>query len=157
SFEVVHTPGHSPGSVSFVLDGLHWAFTGDSVQVCGSAGVPLYVDPVAYSASQHKLLDDVKPVRLHMGHRFKTLDGGQFDSVIEGDQVQQALRDSLAAHERLASAARTVTGNDLNNPRAADLKPAAQAMGFDPEQPTTWPPPFFLTLHGHLARAAATA
>ncbi|TME36730.1 MAG: MBL fold metallo-hydrolase, partial [Chloroflexi bacterium] len=52
TIEVIHTPGHSPGSVSFVLSGLDWAFTGDSVQVCGSPGVPLYVDPVAYAASQ---------------------------------------------------------------------------------------------------------
>ncbi|MCA1646298.1 MAG: MBL fold metallo-hydrolase [Chloroflexi bacterium] len=54
SIEVVHTPGHSPGSVSFVLSGLDWAFSGDSVQVCGSgpAGFPLYVDPIAYGATQ---------------------------------------------------------------------------------------------------------
>src|SRR5438128_438413 len=34
SVEVVHTPGHSPGSATFVLSGLDWAFTGDGVQVC---------------------------------------------------------------------------------------------------------------------------
>src|SRR5918911_548626 len=45
--EAVHTPGHSPGSVTFLLDGLDWAFTGDSVQVAGgqAGGFPLYVDP----------------------------------------------------------------------------------------------------------------
>src|SRR5918911_1998631 len=59
AIEVVHTPGHSPGSVSFVLDGLDWAFTGDSVQVCGSAGIPLYVEPETYAASQKRLLDEV--------------------------------------------------------------------------------------------------
>src|SRR5690242_3507626 len=53
--EVVHTPGHSPGSVSFVLAGLDWAFTGDSVQVCGSSGMPLYAEPTTYAASQKKL------------------------------------------------------------------------------------------------------
>ena len=28
----VHTPGHSAGAVTFVLDSPNWAFTGDSVQ-----------------------------------------------------------------------------------------------------------------------------
>jgi len=84
SIEVVHTPGHSPGSVSFVLSGLDWAFTGDSVQVCGSVGVPLYAEPVTYAASQKLLLEDVRPTRLHMGHRFRALDGSMFDSVIDG-------------------------------------------------------------------------
>ncbi len=76
SVEVVHTPGHSPGSASFVISGVDWAFTGDGVQVCGggAAGFPLYVDPVAYGATQKRLLEDVRPKQLHMGHRFRALD-----------------------------------------------------------------------------------
>lgn len=35
SITVVHTPGHSDGSVAYVLDGPDWAFVGDAVQVCG--------------------------------------------------------------------------------------------------------------------------
>ena len=152
--EVVHTPGHSPGSVSFVLDGLDWAFTGDSVQVCGSSGIPLYVDPVAYGASQKRLLEEVKPTRLHMGHRFKSLDGTNFESVIDGPTVERALQESVAMHERMASAARAVTAFDASAPKAATLAPAVAALGFNPEDPKTWPPPAFITLHGHLAKGA---
>ena len=37
--------------------------------VCGGgpAGFPLYVDPVAYGATQKRLLEDVRPKRLHLG------------------------------------------------------------------------------------------
>lgn len=157
TIEVVHTPGHSPGSVSFVISGLDWAFTGDSVQVCGSAGVPLYAEPVSYAASQKKLLEDVRPKRMHMGHRFRSLDGSAYESVIEGPTVEQALRDSIAMHERIVEAARAVTDANVAEPKAAALAPAAAALGYPAEDPSAWPAPLFITLHGHLARAAATA
>ncbi|HEV7663807.1 MAG TPA: MBL fold metallo-hydrolase, partial [Chloroflexota bacterium] len=157
SIEVVHTPGHSPGSASFILDGLNWAFTGDGVQIGGSGGIPLYVDPVAYGASQKRLLEDVRPSRLFMGHRFRNLDGSVNDSVIDGPlQVERALRDSLAVHDKMVAAAAAVTGHDLDNPRAPALAPAARALGLG-DDPSTWPAPFFTTLHGHLARAATRA
>lgn len=153
--EVVHTPGHSPGSVTFVLDGLNWAFSGDSVQVCGSAGIPLYVDPAAYSASQKRLRDDVSPTRLHMGHRFKSLDGTNFESVIDGQTVERALRESIEMHERMAAAASSVTDVNLSKPRAAALKPAIEVLGLNPADPAAWPAPAFITLHGHLAQRSA--
>ena len=151
--DVVHTPGHSPGSVTFLLN--DWAFSGDSVQICGSAGIPLYADAATYGASQKRLLEEVRPKRLHMGHRFRGLDGTPGDSVLEGPAVENALRDSLAMHERLAEAARAVTALDPDNPKALALAPAAAALGLS-EDPASWPPPFFITMHGHLARAAAS-
>jgi glyoxylase-like metal-dependent hydrolase (beta-lactamase superfamily II) len=158
SIEVVHTPGHSPGSVSFVISGLDWAFTGDSVQICGTAGIPLYVEPSSYAASQKMLLEDVRPTRLHMGHRFRRPDGRPLDSVQIGPEaVERALRDSIAMHERMAEAARRVSSHDPANPRAAALAPAAEALGLPTGDPSAWPAPFFLSLHGHLARATSTA
>jgi glyoxylase-like metal-dependent hydrolase (beta-lactamase superfamily II) len=156
SIDVVHTPGHSPGSVSFVLSGLDWAFTGDSVQVCGSSGIPLYAEPSTYAASQNLLLDGVRPKRLHMGHRFRALDGSSFDSVIEGPTVERAISHSISMHERIVAAARTVGAVDPAHPKAADLAPAAAFLGLG-DDPAAWPSPFFITLHGHLARAAAAA
>src|SRR5258708_39801791 len=135
-----------------------WGLTGDGVQVWGggAAGFPLYIDPVAYGATQKRLLEDVRPKRLHMGHRFRALDGSVLESVLDGPQVEQALKDSLAMHERVVAAARSVVNIDLAQPKAAALEPAAHALGVTGE-PATWPPSFFTTLHGHLARAAATA
>jgi hydroxyacylglutathione hydrolase len=157
TIEVVHTPGHSPGSATYILDGLNWAFTGDGIQIGGSAGIPLYVDPESYGATQKRLMEDVRPSRLHMGHRFRGADGTPNDSVVDGPaRVQQVLRDSLAIHERMAAAAATVTDVNLSQPRAEALRPAAAALGLG-EDPATWPAPFFTTLHGHLARAASRA
>jgi glyoxylase-like metal-dependent hydrolase (beta-lactamase superfamily II) len=155
TLEAIHTPGHSPGSVSFVIDGLDWAFTGDGVQIGGSAGIPLYVDPVAYGATQKRLLEEVRPKRMHMGHRFRALDGSQLESVVDGPLVERALRDSLAVHERMLAAASTITTLDVANPHALALVPAARALGLQVDDPKAWPAPFFTTLHGHLARAAA--
>jgi glyoxylase-like metal-dependent hydrolase (beta-lactamase superfamily II) len=156
TFEVVHTPGHSPGSVTFVLDGLDWAFTGDSVQVAGgqAGGFPLYVDPVAYRASQEKLLEEVRPKRLYMGHRFRTLEDVVLESPVEGALVETALRDGLTLDERATAAMRGVVNLDLNAPRALELAPAAQALGFPPQQPIAWPGSLFITLHGYAARAS---
>jgi hydroxyacylglutathione hydrolase len=159
TLEAVHTPGHSPGSVSFVLSGLDWAFTGDGVQVCGGgpAGFPLYVDPVGYGASQKHLLEDVRPKRLHMGHHFRGRDGKVLDSVLDGPLVESALRDSITMHERVAAAARHVSDLDVANPRASALAPAAEALGLPATGPSAWPAAFFTTLHGHLARTPARA
>jgi hydroxyacylglutathione hydrolase len=158
SVEVVHTPGHSPGSATFVLNGLDWAFTGDGVQVCGggAAGFPLYVDPIAYGRTQKSLLEDVRPKRLHLGHRFRALDGTLLESVLDGPRVEKALRDSLTMHAQVVAAARTVVTLDVAQPKAAALRPAAEALGVTGD-PATWPASFFTTLHGHLARTAATA
>jgi glyoxylase-like metal-dependent hydrolase (beta-lactamase superfamily II) len=156
TFEVVHTPGHSPGSSTFVLDGLNWAFSGDSVQVSGSGGIPLYVDPDAYASSQKRLLEDVRPTRLHLGHHFRRLDGTPLDNVLDGPAVVDALRESLAVHQRMAGAASTVVDLDLEHPRAEALVSAAQTLGLSSD-PASWPPSIFATLHGHLARATASA
>jgi glyoxylase-like metal-dependent hydrolase (beta-lactamase superfamily II) len=153
SFEVVHTPGHSPGSSTFVLSGLNWAFSGDSVQVSGSGGVPLFVDPDAYLASQKRLLEEVRPSRLHMGHHFRRLDGTPLQNVLDGPAVEDALRESMAVHQRMASAADAVVDLDLAHPKVEALAPAAAALGLSAD-PATWPPSIFATLHGYLARAA---
>ena len=156
TLEAVHTPGHSDGSVSFFLPGLDWLFTGDGVQVTGSAsgGFPLYVDPEAYRATQRRLLDDVRPKRLHMGHKFRLADGAALEPVIDGPSVEAALRDSLAMHDRVSEAARNVGSIDLERPNALALRPAAEALGL-PDSPTAWPGAFFITLHGYLKSAAA--
>jgi hypothetical protein len=79
------------------------------------------------------------------------------DSVLDGPAVERALRDSVTMHERMAEAAGRVTGLDVAKPQAAALAPAAPALGFPAESPAAWPPPLFITLHGHLARAASPA
>ena len=74
-----------------------------------------------------------------MGHCFRALDGTVLESVVDGPLVEKTLRDSLAMHERVVAAARTVTTLNVADPKAAALRPAAQALGVTGE-PSTWPP-----------------
>jgi len=157
TIEVVPTAGHSHGSVSFLIDGPDWLCTGDGVQVTGMgpAGFPLYVDPLAYSASQKHILEDVRPKRLYAGHRFRLADGTVLESIIDGPHVEAALRDGLAMHEQILEASRAIDADNLDHPSLDALRPVAAALGLAPDQPSTWPASVFLTLHGYRKLAAA--
>ncbi len=103
---VIHTPGHTAGSVTFVLEGEQLGFTGDAVQAFGSfAGVlPLYFDPTAYTDSL-KRLDELQLKTLCLGHPFRwSLDLAAPTPVRRGGQVVQTLADSRAFVETLEKA-----------------------------------------------------
>jgi hypothetical protein len=89
-----------------------------------------------------------------MGHHFRALDGTVLDSVLDGSRAESALRDSLAMYQRVVDAARSVAGVDAAQPKADSLKPAAQLLGLQTEDPAAWPAAFITTLHGHVAHAA---
>ncbi len=147
----VHTPGHSLGSVTYVLDGPDWAFAGDAVQAFGSSAsaFPLYVHPEGYRRSIRRLLDDVRPSRLHLGHRFYAADGRLLEPVVEGPAAAQALEASLEMERRLREAAASVPKRD-GSLRGEDYRPAAAALGYPDEDPAAWPYPFFTTLRGYV-------
>jgi hydroxyacylglutathione hydrolase len=154
TLEVVHTPGHSNGSVTFVLDGLDWAFVGDAVQVYGSvtSGLPLVSDPVAYRESLRRLQEEVRPKRMHLGHHHRGPDGEKLSNVLEGDAVATVLRYSRDMEKKLAEAASQVTAHSTDELNALSLAPAAESLGYPPEQPTAWPSPLFPTIHAYLTR-----
>ncbi len=70
--EVVETPGHTAGSVTFVVHPDETALAGDAIQgLGGGSGLPLYEDPDAYRASLVRLAGlDVTQVGL--GHAFRS-------------------------------------------------------------------------------------
>ena len=56
---VHHLPGHTAGSVGYLLDGQRSVFAGDAVQIHGAAnGFPSYMDPSLYRASLEYLRDE---------------------------------------------------------------------------------------------------
>lgn len=59
---VIATPGHSPGSVSFLFEEEGALFSGDSIPAAGH--IPIYADPVALRASIEKLKRLSSGVRL---------------------------------------------------------------------------------------------
>lgn len=154
--EVVHTPGHTPGSVTYVLREASstLAFSGDSVQVGGSSGsshFPLYADPLAYRASVSRLLEDVRPTHLFLAHRFLAdLAGVPLPAQLEGDAVRAALLASIDVERRIAA----VVWDRRENLKVVDsmtaLSSMATALGVGGTNPRAWSPALFITLGGYL-------
>lgn len=55
NLEVIHTPGHSPGSVSLWIEADKALFSGDAVPIPGD--MPIYVDSAASVTSIKKLME----------------------------------------------------------------------------------------------------
>lgn len=143
----IHTPGHSAGAVTFVLDGADLAFTGDSIQGRGAHGsFPLIEHPNGYRASLKRLREDVKPKKLMMGHRFGGLDGVARENILEGDAAETMLRESAELADRLADLAPTLTppADQPYDPR--QFSPVAEMIGANTADPLSWPPSIFLTM-----------
>ena len=104
----MHTPGHSPGSTSFLLEEQGLLFAGDAVPVPGD--MPVYDDPLA---SIESLL------------RLQALEGigtllSAWDEPRSGSDVQAALNRGLALVDRIHSAVRAVAST-LSSPDALTL------------------------------------
>jgi glyoxylase-like metal-dependent hydrolase (beta-lactamase superfamily II) len=148
----VHSiPGHTPGSVAYVLDGQRSAFVGDAVQVHGAAnGFPGFVDPAAYRASLEHLRDEVRPQRLYLGHPYRRADGTAYGVELDAQQAREALDESLAIERRVGAAAHDCLCAGLQETASpySPFAPVAKAMGYD-RDPTLEPSPFFTTMHGY--------
>ena len=103
---VVHTPGHTPGSVCYLWEAAGILITGDSIQARGSrvGGMPVLEDPSTYPASLKKA-ESVSASSLFMGHAFKGADG-DLGPVATGGNVAAVFRESLAVHEAWTEAVR---------------------------------------------------
>ncbi|MEU4896499.1 MBL fold metallo-hydrolase [Streptomyces sp. NPDC044780] len=145
------TPGHTPGSVAYVLDGQRSVFVGDAVQVHGAANdFPGYTDPAAYRASLNHLREEIRPRRLYLGHPYRRADGTPYGVELDAVQAQEALAQSLAAEGRVAEAARDCL---WAGPRETDspyspFARAAERLGYTGD-PTLEPSPFFTSMHGY--------
>jgi len=83
SFTVLHTPGHTAGSICLWDEPTGTLFSGDAIYVDARLG---WEDPVAFAASLERLRDlDVRIV--HSGH------GRSFDGEELGKSIEAALRD----------------------------------------------------------------
>jgi glyoxylase-like metal-dependent hydrolase (beta-lactamase superfamily II) len=140
-------PGHTAGSVAYVVDGRDDVFVGDAVQVHGAAnGFPGFEDPVAYRASLEYLRDVVRPRHLYLGHPYRTAEGVPYGVELDREQAQAALQGSLDIEARVAAAAR-------HSPEQTDsvyspFARVAEELGYTGD-PRLEPSPFFTTLHGY--------
>lgn len=151
TISVHHLPGHTAGSVAYVVDGQNSVFVGDAVQIHGAAnGFPGYEDPAAYRSSLAHLRDEIRPQRLYLGHPYRGADGVPYGVELDGEQARRALTESLDLEARIAdSAGRCLrAGLTATDSVYSPFAPVAEELGYD-KDPTLEPSPFFTTLDGY--------
>lgn len=144
-------PGHTPGSVAYVIDGQNDVFVGDAVQIHGAANFfPGYEDPLAYRASLEYLRDEIEPQRLYLGHPYRGADGEPYGVELDRAQAARALQESLDIEARIAAAARAAFDAGLAETDSpySPFERAAAEFGYTGD-PTLDPSPFFTTMHGY--------
>jgi glyoxylase-like metal-dependent hydrolase (beta-lactamase superfamily II) len=148
----VHSvPGHTAGSVAYVVDGQDDVFTGDAVQVHGAAnGFPGYEDPAAYRSSLRYLRDEIRPRRLYLGHPYRTAAGLPYGVELDGDQAQGAIQESLDIEARIADVTRRYLREGVRETDSvySPFARVATELGYTGD-PALEPSPFFTTLHGY--------
>ena len=144
-------PGHTAGSVAYVIDGQDDVFTGDAVQVHGAAnGFPSYEDPAAYRSSLRYLRDEIRPRRLYLGHPYRTAAGVPYGVELDSEQAQAAIQESLAIEARIADVTGRYLREGLRETGSAytPFARVAEELGYTGD-PALEPSPFFTTLHGY--------
>ncbi|GAA3697477.1 hypothetical protein GCM10023081_38040 [Arthrobacter ginkgonis] len=155
---VHHIPGHTAGSVAYVVDGQQSVFVGDAVQIHGAAnGFPGYEDPLAYRSSLRYLLDEVRPQHLYLGHPYRGADGVPHGVELDSETARTALQGSLDLEARIDGAARRYLREGLRETDSvySPFAPVAEELGYGGD-PTLEPSPFFTTLHGYRRLEAAS-
>ncbi|MFH5821450.1 MBL fold metallo-hydrolase [Georgenia sp. AZ-5] len=148
-------PGHTAGSVAYVIDGQDDVFVGDAVQVHGAAnGFPGFEDPSSYRASLAHLRD-LRPRHLYLGHPYRRPDGVPYGVELDREQAQEALEHSLDIEARVADAAHRYLQEGLQETDSAysPFARVAEELGYQGD-PTLEPSPFFTTLHGYREQLA---
>lgn len=158
TISVHQIPGHTAGSVAYVVDGRNSVFVGDAVQLQGAAnGFPGYEDPAAYRSSLRYLRDEVTPEHLYLGHPYKGSDGVPYGVELDRIDARRALDDAIAIEARIAVAADRALEAGLTETDSvySPFESIATEIGYTGD-PRLEPSPFFTTLDGY-RRQAATA
>lgn len=151
TLSVHNIPGHTAGSVAYVLDGQNDVFVGDAVQIHGAANFfPGYEDPVAYRSSLEYLRTKVHPHRLFMGHPYRGSDGESYGVELDAAAAERALTESLEIEAQISAAAKKALDKGLVETDSAysPFEAVATELGYTAD-PTLEPSPFFTTLHGY--------
>ncbi|MFN8526748.1 MAG: MBL fold metallo-hydrolase [Chloroflexota bacterium] len=103
---VVHSPGHTPGSVCYWWEAAGILITGDSIQCRGSrpGGLPVIEDARAYPGTLSRLRD-VGARTLFMAHLFRGKDE-ILGPVARDGKVAEVFAESATTHQTLSEAVR---------------------------------------------------
>jgi glyoxylase-like metal-dependent hydrolase (beta-lactamase superfamily II) len=90
ALQVIHTPGHSYGSMCLYDKSDRILFTGDAIQGRTNRPCPCYMDADLYMSSLQKV-DKLNIDIMCLGHNFKPFD----DSIIAGQEVKTFVSESM--------------------------------------------------------------
>ena len=154
-------PGHTPGSVAYVVDGQGAVFVGDAVQVHGAAnGFPGFVRPGRLPrAAWSTCATRSAPQHLYLGHPYRRADGMPYGVELDAEQAREALDQSLDIEARVAAAAARLPDRGAAGDRLAVLALRPRRRGGRLHgDPTLEPSPFFTSMHGYrTSRAVQTS
>lgn len=144
---VVHTPGHTGGSVAYVVEGQNDVFVGDAVQIHGAAnGFPGYEDPDAYRDSL-VTIQQLAANRMFLGHPFRSDEGVAYEVELDRDTAAHAVQEAIGIEARIREAALALGTGESDSPYSP-FAAIADHLGYTGD-PTLEPSPFFTTLHGY--------
>ena len=154
TISVIETPGHSIGSVTYLVDGLNWAFAADAVQMYGGAnsGIPTIEFPAFYRESVRRLYEEIRPHCLYLGHHFLNAKGEVAHAQLEGEEVEVALRNSLDMDAKLKDIAEQYMGDGRKEPVIDSVYGPFKAIAEDLHykgNPQNLPCSFFVTCNGY--------
>lgn len=151
---VVHTPGHTNGSVCYFWESASTVFSGDAVQGHGwRAGAPPIYHDVVYVDSLQRI-DALGADTLCMGHTFGWT-GVSNDPVRRGPEVHQTLqasRDASAVFDRAANVALQQCGPDAEFAQLAEtaFREVVFELGFQWDRRTIVPVVAARAISAHL-------
>lgn len=129
---VVHTPGHTVGSVSLLWEAEGVLVTGDSFQGRYPNRVPILQDPEFYEASIDRV-EELEVSLLLAGHNFHGTRGEVGPTVRGSEAVSQLLEASREAYRSLSSAFAAALAA---HPEASDAELAA--LGIEGSRSPSW-------------------
>ncbi len=118
--EVIHTPGHSPGSISLFMHGNGALFSGDAVPVAGD--LPVYDDALASMQSLRRLRD-------HPGIRLLL---SAWDDPKTGDETYRQMDRAAEYLQTIHDAVRANAAHGSSDPMEL-ARTTAAAIGLPPE------------------------
>ena len=148
---VRHIPGHTAGSVAYIVDGQDAVFVGDACQVHGAANrFPGYEDPDAYRDSLRALRDEVRPRSLYLGHPYRTTAGEPYGVELDQAQATAAIAESIEVEGMIRASALRHMPEDVHESDSpySPFETIAEDLHYDSD-PRLDPSPFFTTLHGY--------
>ncbi len=147
-------PGHTAGSVAYLVEGQRDVFVGDAVQIHGAAnGFPSYVDPDAYRASLAHLRDHVKPNRMFLGHAYRSQGAEPSGVELDREQAAAKIQESLDIEARVRAATKEPGLDGQSVPKGAHSPFCciAQQLHYLGD-PALEPSPFFTTMNGYFRK-----